>query len=88
MKIFLRYLIHQLIIVFFIGINDVTEIENRVKLFYKAYRNSNQTTDILLILIKGIRNPDVKGNQIQIDPNIKINGFILTPNNEEIREII
>ena len=61
----------------FIGINDIQNVQERVKVFQTAYKNTNQANPILLILINGVRNKEIKGNQIQIDSNLKITGHIL-----------
>ena len=62
----------------FIGINDAENITERIQLFQTAYEKMNQKNPILLILIKGERNKDVKGNQIQIDSKLSISNCILS----------
>ena len=69
----------------FIGIHDPMDedINKRANLFYRAYKNSFQKKSILLILIYGIRNKEIKNNQIQIDPNLEFEGYVLTENQME-----
>ena len=69
----------------FIGIHDPNDedINKRANLFYRAYKNSSQEKSILLILIYGIRNKEIKNNQIQIDPNLKFEGYVLTEDQME-----
>ena len=67
----------------FIGINDVQNVQERVKVFQTAYKNTNQVNPILLILINGVKNKEIKGNQIQIDSNLKITGYILKQSGTE-----
>lgn len=69
----------------FIGIHDPNDedINERANLFYRAYKNSFQEKSILLILIYGIRNKEIKSNQIQIDPNLKFKGYVLTKDQME-----
>ena len=69
----------------FIGIHAPKDedINKRANLFYRAYRNSFQKKSILLILIYGIRNKEIKNNQIQIDPNLKFEGYVLTEDQME-----
>ena len=60
------------------------ELKNeRANLFYRAYKNSSQEKSILLILIYGIRNKEIKNKQIQIDPNLKFEGYVLTEDQME-----
>ena len=69
----------------FIGIHDPNDedINKRANLFYRAYKNSSQEKSILLILIYGIRNKEIKNKQIQIDPNLKFEGYVLTEDQME-----
>lgn len=69
----------------FIGIHDPKDenINERANLFYRAYKNSSQEKSILLILIYGIRNKEIKNKQIQIDPNLKFEGYVLTKDQME-----
>lgn len=69
----------------FIGIHDPKDedINERANLFYRAYKNSSQEKSILLILIYGIRNKEIKHKQIQIDPNLKFEGYVLTKDQME-----
>ena len=69
----------------FIGIHDPKDenINERANLFYRAYKNSDQEKSILLILIYGIRNKEIKNKQIQIDPNLKFEGYVLTEDQME-----
>ena len=69
----------------FIGIHDPKDedINERANLFYRAYKNSSQEKSILLILIYGIRNKEIKNKQIQIDPNLKFEGYVLTEDQME-----
>ena len=69
----------------FIGIHDPKDedINERANLFYRAYKNSFQKKSILLILIYGIRNKEIKNKQIQIDPNLKFEGYVLTKDQME-----
>lgn len=69
----------------FIGIHDPKDedINKRANLFYRAYKNSFQKKSILLILIYGIRNKEIKNKQIQIDPNLKFEGYVLTKDQME-----
>ena len=69
----------------FIGIHEPNDedINERANLFYQAYKNSDQEKSILLILIYGIRNKEIKSKQIQIDPNLKFEGYVLTEDQME-----
>ena len=69
----------------FIGIHDRNDedINKRANLFYRAYKNSFQEKSILLILIYGKRNKEIKRNQIQIDPNLEFEGYVLTEDQME-----
>lgn len=70
----------------FIGIHDPKDeedINKRAILFHRAYKNSSQEKSILLILIYGIRNKEIKNKQIQIDPNLEFEGYVLTENQME-----